>query len=250
MSDQKLMTHFRFDESELHANRSGRISEKQKERLQIKESGAKIGSLFLGGIFMLSALLGLGIGGFAVFGDGPASESLAFRIIMGSVFGCIWTLIWGAAGIFTLQRAFAKMEIKVAKAEGQVNILKVIRREYNSSTETYSDRTAYELRLGGRTFDVRAETPNFMTQGDVFAVYFADFNLKDKKKEILSAELISKGSGSYTPQPVAMQDAEVVEFLKKGDVLRAIRAHRTLHGTNLEDAKDAVDDIQARLRSE
>lgn len=249
MSDSQLMIHFKFDEAELHANRSGRISEKQKERLQIKESGAKAGSLFLGGIFMLSALIGLGIGGFAVFGEGPASESLAFRIIMGSVFGCIWTLIWGAAGIFTLQRAFAKMEIKVGKAEGPVNIIKVIRREYNSSTETYSDRTAYELRVGGRTFDVRADLPNLMAQGDVYAVYYADFNLKDKKKEVLSAELLSKGNGAYTPQPIAMQDAEVVAFLKKSDVLGAIRMHRTLHGTNLEDAKAAVEDIQTRLGS-
>lgn len=242
------MVHFKFDEAELQANRSGQISQKQKERLQIKESGTKAGSLFLGGIFIISALIGLVIGGFAVFGDGPASDSLVFQIIMGSVFGCFWTLIWGAAGIFTLTRAFAKMEIKVTKVEGPINIIKVVRREYNSATESYSDRTAYELRVGGRTFDVRAELPNLMMQGDVYAVYFADFNLKDKKKEVLSLELLSKGSGAYTPQPISTQDAEVVAFLKKGDVLKAIRMHRSIHGTNLEDAKSAVEEIQTQIR--
>ncbi len=235
-----LMNELRFDESELQLNKKGQLSEKQKQNLQIKESGAKAGSLFLGGIFMLSSLAGVGLGAYAFIVD----YGLVFRILMVSVFGCFWTLIWGAAGVMTLSRAFAKVEVKVGKAEGPVNIVKVVRREYNPSTETYSERSVHELLISGRAFEVRAALPQIMKQGDVYAVYFAEFNLKEKKKEILSAEWLAPASAAT--QTAIHDDIEVVEFVKKGDVLGAIRAHRQLHGTNYEDARAAVLDIQTR----
>jgi hypothetical protein len=156
-------------------------------------------------------------------------------------------LIWGAAGFFSIRRAFAKVETKVGKVEGPVNIVKVIRRNYDSNTQTYTDYNAYELRVGGRTFDVRSDLPNVMMQGDVYAVYFAEFNLKEKKREILSAEYLSKAGPASAPGPVSMDDIEVVEYLKKGDVLRAIRAHRSIHGSGFEEAKAVVEDIKSRL---
>ena len=242
MPDQRLTNLFQFDEGELNANRQGWLSDRQKERLQIKESGAKIGSFFLGGVFMLSSLAGVGLGVYAMTVD----HGLVFRIIMVSVFGCFWTLIWGAAGVITLSRAFTKMEVKVGKAEGPVNIVKVVRREYNSSTETYTDRSVHELLVGGRSFEVHSILPEVMKQGDVYAVYFAEFNLKDKKKEVLSAEWLAPASAATAAQAAIHDDIEVVEFIKKGDVLGAIRAHRQLHGTNYEDARAAVLDIQTR----
>ena len=242
MFDQRLMNLFQFDEGELNANRQGWLSDRQKERLQIKESGAKIGSFFLGGVFMLSSLAGVGLGVYAMAVD----YGLVFRIIMVSAFGCFWTLIWGAAGVMTLSRAFTKMEVKVGKAEGPINIVKVIRREYNSSTETYTDRSVHELLVGGRSFEVRSILPEVMKQGDVYAVYFAEFNLKEKRKEVLSAEWIAPASAATAAQSATHDDVEVVEFVKKGDVLGAIRVHRQLHGTNYEDARAAVLDIEAR----
>ena len=243
MSDQQLMNHLGFDESELQANRNGRISEKQKARLQIKETGSKTGALFLGLVFLGSALLGLGIAIVEVLN----SHDLTFTIIISTVFGCIWPLIWGAAGFFSLRRAFAKVETKVGKVEGPVNILKVIRRNYDSNTQTYTDYNAYELRVGGRIFDVRSDLPNFMAQGDVYAVYYAEFNLTDKKKEILSAELLTNASAAFIPQAVSIEDAEIVEYLKKGDMLRAIKAHRSLHNSSLAEAKSVVEELKARL---
>lgn len=242
MSNQMLMSQLRFDESELQLNKKGQLSEKQKQHLQIKESGAKAGSLILGGIFMLAAFAGVALGAYAFIVD----YGLVFRIIMVSVFGCFWTLIWGAAGVMTLSRAFSKMEVKVGKAEGPVNIVKVVRREYNSSTETHSEYSVHELLVGGRSFEIRAALPQIMKQGDVYAIYFAEFNLKEKKKEILSAEWLAPASTETAAQTALHDDIEVVEFIKKGDVLGAIRAHRQLHGTNYEDARAAVLDIQTR----
>ncbi len=243
MSDQQLMSHLGFNEADLQTNRNNHLSEKQKASLQIKETGSKTGALILGLIFLGSALLGLGIAIVSALN----SNDLTFTIIISSVFGCIWPLIWGAAAFFSLHRAFAKVETKVGKVEGPINIVKVIRKNYDSNTQTYTDYTAYELRVGGRTFDVRSDIPNVMMQGDVYTVYFAEFNLKEKKREILSAEFLSKAGPASAPEPVSMNDIEVVEYLKKGDLLRAIRAHRSIHGTDFEEAKAAVEDIQSRL---
>ena len=243
MSDTPLMNRLLFDESELQANRNGRLSEKQKERLQIKESGSKAGALFLGLVFLGSALFGLGMGVFTAV----KNEEFALRFVFGGVFGCIWPLIWGAAAFFSFQRVFAKVETKVGKVEGPINIVKVIRRSYDSNTQTFTDHSAYELRVGGRTFDVRSDLPNVMMQGDIYRVYFAEFNLKEKKREILSAEFLSKAGPASAPEPISMDDIEVVEYLKKGDVLRAIRAHRSIHGSDFEEAKSIVEDIKARL---
>lgn len=248
MIDVSLMNILQFDETELQLNKNGLVSEKQKQRLQIKESGSKAGALFLGSIMMLSALVGIGLGAATGFGWLVPEGGLVFRIIMVGVFGCFWTLIWGAAGVMTLFRAFAKMTVKVGKAEGPINIIKVVRREYNSSTETYSDYSVYELLAGRRSFEVRPNLPEAMHQGDVYAVYYAEFNLKDKKKEILSAEWLAPASAATAAQSAVHEDVEVVEFVKKGDVLGAIRAHRQLHGTNYEDARAAVLEIQTRHR--
>lgn len=244
MSNQRLMSLLQFNETELNANRQERLSNSQKERLQIKESGVKAGSLFLGVIFMLSALVGVGLGVYSLMVD----YGLVFRIIMLAAFGCFWTLLWGAAGVMTLSRAFSKMEVKVKKAEGPVNIVKVVRREYNSSTETYSNYSVHEMLIDGRTFEVRSTLPEVIQQGDVYAVFYADFNLKDKKKEILSAEWLAPASAAATGQAAIHDDIEVVEFVKKGDLLGAIRAHRQLHGTNYEDARAAVLEVQTRHR--
>jgi len=243
MSDQQLMNHLGFDESELQANRNGRISEKQKARLQIKETGSKTGALILGLVCLVSALIGLGVGTLAAI----KGEEIVFKFVFSFVFGCIWPLIWGAVGVFSLRRAFAKMEVKVQKAEGPINIVRVTRRSYNSGMKTFSDYSAYELRVGGRTIDVRSELSNIMMQGDVYAVYYAEFNLTDKKKEVLSAELLTKGSGAFAPKPISMDYVDVAEYLRKGDMLGAIRMHRSIHGSNLEDAKAAVEEIRARI---
>ncbi len=247
MNDPQLMKYLNFDESDLQANRSGRITEKQLARLKTKESGSKAGALFLGLICMASALLGLGIGMLAVIGDGAVSTNLGLKITLAAVFGCVWPLIWGGMGVFTLRRVFAKMEVKVNKAEGPINIVKAIRRNYNPSTKTRTEHTVYELRVGGRTFEVGAGLPNYMAQGDLYAVYFAEFNLKDKKKEVLSAELLTGKSAQVARETLPGDDAEVIEYLKQGDMMKAIRAHRSIHGGSYEDARGAVEEIKSRL---
>ncbi len=52
---------------------------------------------------------------------------------------------------------------------------------------------------------------------------------------------------TFVPEAVANDDAEIVEYLKKGDVMRAIRAHRSTYNSDLAQAKAAVDDIRSRV---
>lgn len=190
MSDQQLMKFFDFDESELHANRSGRLSERQKMRLAKAEKSQK-GCAVTGGIFLfVIALVGVAVA--VIFIPTLINEDRGAAIAVGAAFGCIWPLVWGGFGFASASRAFAKMEVKVKKAEGPINIVKAVRDEYNSSTKTHSEYSIYELHVGKRVFEVEPEIADIMMQADVYAVYYADINIEDSEDPILSAEFIRK----------------------------------------------------------
>ena len=245
MSDPQLMSLFDFDESELYANRNGRLSERQKTRLAQAESSSKGCNGILGAFLMLVALIGLAI----AVSAGPAAfrEDRTAAIMLGLGFGCFWPLVWGSFGLSSIRRVFAKMEVTVKKAEGSINIVREPHSRYNSSTKMRTEETIYELHIGGRTFEVGSSLADVMMQGSVYAVYYADFNLEDKEDEILSADLLSKASGAFTPAASSLDDVEVVEYLKKGDLLEAIKAYRAIHDSSFEDAKSIVEQMQARL---
>ena len=52
---------------------------------------------------------------------------------------------------------------------------------------------------------------------------------------------------TFVPESVSIDEAEIVEYLKKGDVMGAIRMHRSIHNSGLAEAKTAVDEIRSRL---
>ncbi len=248
MSDPQLMNLLKFDESELQVNRNGHISKKQKARLQKMESDAKKVSLLgcAGNFFV--ALIGLGAATFMMMPEGGSGLKLSFgNICFGSIFGILWPLLWGTAGYLGLRRIFAKVAATVKKAEGTIAIEKTIRSHYNSDSHTTTHQSVYELRVGGHTFIVNPVLSNYTKRGDVYAVYFADFNHKEKSKEILSVELLTDGGSTSAPQAVLTDDVEVVEHVKRGDTMGAIRIHRSINGSGFEEAKAIVEDIKARL---
>ena len=179
-----------FDESELQVNRNGRLSEKQKARL-IKEEKSQKGCAVTGGVLLFGiALIGVAVA--VIFVPAIINEDRTAAIAFGAAFGCFWPLVWGGIGFAQMSGAFAKMEVEVKKAAGPVNIVSVIRESYNSSTKMHSEYSVYELRVGKRIFEVESELANLMMQGDVYAMYYAEFNLAEKEPEVLSAELIEK----------------------------------------------------------
>lgn len=52
---------------------------------------------------------------------------------------------------------------------------------------------------------------------------------------------------TFVPESVATDDVEIVEYLKKGDVMGAIRTHRSIHGSDFAQAKAAVDEIRSKV---
>jgi len=188
MNDAQLMKHFDFDPAELQMNRQGRLSPKQKTRLDQQERSAKGCHVFLGVLLLLVALIGVGT---AIVGAiGFYQIGLVPAVIWGVVWGSIWPLIWGGLGLMLTKRAFAKMSVQVKHVQGPINIVKAIRESYDSDSNTTSEYAVYELRVGGRTFEVEADTADLMMQGDVYAIHYADINIAESKDPILSVELI------------------------------------------------------------
>ncbi len=52
---------------------------------------------------------------------------------------------------------------------------------------------------------------------------------------------------TFVPEAAPGDDPRIIEALKKGKLLDAIRVHREIHGTDYESARAAVEEIQGRL---
>lgn len=242
MSTPSLMNLFKFDEADLMANRQGRLTDKQLTHLakaeRIRKGCATVGGLGLMGVGFIGIPIAL------VYVTQMYAMSPISSLLFGGGFGCIWPLIWGGIGWFILRRAFVQLKITVQKAEGPVNVIQSIRKSYDSETHTTSTYTIYELLVGGRVIEVPSRLRDLMTPGDEYAVYVADFQ-SVKAPEILSVEFLRKGNG-FIPVPEA-DDPEVVEFLRQGDLLQAIKAYRARHQCTYEEGRAIVEAMMLRL---
>ena len=52
---------------------------------------------------------------------------------------------------------------------------------------------------------------------------------------------------TYIPEPGPDEDPRMIEFIKKGNLIEAIKIHRELNNSGLAEAKLAVEQIKARL---
>jgi hypothetical protein len=52
---------------------------------------------------------------------------------------------------------------------------------------------------------------------------------------------------TFVPEPNPVDDPRIIEQLKKGNLLGAIKVYRELNNTGLEEARLAVEEIQGRL---
>lgn len=190
MTNTELSKLFDFDESDLQANRNSHLTDRQKKRLENAEKRSR-GCSWILGIFLLGiGLIGVGIVVAAALAVYSEDRGAAIWLIAG--FGVVWPLIWGWLGVASVRRSLAKVEIKVKKAEGPINIVKVVRDSYNATTNMHDEEEIYELHIGRKNFEVDSRLPDLMSQGDVYAVYYAGTNLEDAEDEILSAEFLKQ----------------------------------------------------------
>jgi len=52
---------------------------------------------------------------------------------------------------------------------------------------------------------------------------------------------------TFVPEAAPDDDPRLIEYLKKGDTLGAMRIYREIHGVGLDEARKGVDEIRGRL---
>jgi len=181
MEDQKLMNYFKFDATDLQANRAGQVTEKQKRRMtQDSKSGGILGNPFA----LLFIFIGL-IGFVIAIGTGLAVDDWTFRISFGLGFGCIWPLAWGGIGVRSLigSSSSSSHRFTIARVQGAAGLDR--RQIYDGSWE-------YALAVGGKRFTAEAGLDQVLTPGAQYVIYYYIRDNLDalvSTKNILSAEM-------------------------------------------------------------
>jgi hypothetical protein len=180
MEDQKLMNYFKFDATDLQANRNGQVTDKQKARM-IKDS--KSGGI-LGNPFALLFIF-IGLVGFVIaIAAGITVNDWIFRISFGLGFGCIWPLVWGGMGVRSLLNSSSSSnhQFTVARVQGMAGIDR--RQIHDGSWE-------YALVIGGKRFTAEPGLDQTLTMGAQYIIYYYIRDNLDAlvgTKNILSAE--------------------------------------------------------------
>ncbi len=184
MQDQKLMDYFKFDESDLQANRNGRFSAKQKNRLFGRHVSAVREKRIASGIGIPVSVIMLGWMVYLIYKDATSGADT-------DVASIFWLGLCGlpllVATLYILRISFIGPKYLLKKAEEPINIIRESKLVDNT---TYVN---YELHVGEATFNLHDDSTagNVLTQGDTYAVYYSQ-GVENNLREILSAELISK----------------------------------------------------------
>ncbi len=184
MEDQKLKDYFKFDEGDLQANRSGRFSAKQKDRLFSRHNSAVRQKHIASAILIPVSILMLIWMVYLIYKDfASGSGSDLGAIVQLGLFGAILLL----AGTYILRISFIGPKYVVKKAQGPVNIIK------ESQLTDNGTAIRYELHVGGETFNMHLESQvgDVMMQGDTYIIYYSQ-GVENNLREILSAEWVSK----------------------------------------------------------
>lgn len=154
MSDSELRKFFTFDETDLNANRSGKLSAKQKTKLETSEKGAD--QIFVGaGIFFIIIALVIV---YFVAGDsilklfsGTFNSSDILTIALGAG---LPILFFGFFAYGAFKMGISKLDNTVLSVQGKINFVKVEKQVPTSTSEISNYRTVqqYELRVGKIAF--------------------------------------------------------------------------------------------------
>jgi len=168
---KKLMKHFKFDETDLMANQSGTLSEKQKQRIIKQAGGSRKWVTVIGIMLLLVAAVGL----IPLFG----TSSWVFKI----GFGVIWTLVWGTLGTLLVALGIASTpQVTLLSLCGRANLVKGVA----SSDNHYRSSVYYDLHLNGHEFDGDKDFINLFAQDAEYVVYYTK-----GAEEIVAAEFVS-----------------------------------------------------------
>ena len=170
MSDPQLMKLFDFDESDLQANRNGRISARQMKSLKSEDASSNAMARNVGIV-----LIGGSLAGIALLWNALASDGSLFGLT-----GCLAPILIGA---FFLSIGLRKTSFTLAKAEDRANI--VMESDYSPTLER--DETRVILHIGEASFEIESEAAGFIFQGETYCVHYVH-----ETDTILSIEEIGK----------------------------------------------------------
>jgi hypothetical protein len=152
MENQKLTQYFKFDESDLQANRNGKISAAQQAHIKSDSGSGHILVLFLGLVILAATSTPL----ISTLRSSQTTTPTEWLFAAASL------LIGLGIDAWLLRRVRMKEEYQVGKVEGRVNIV----------TTSGNHTTYYELHVGGQKFDVDEDISDVMNQGDACIVYY------------------------------------------------------------------------------
>ena len=178
MNTEQIKGYFAFDDEDLVANRVGRLSPGQEKKLTTIDRSAKQTILVMA---VLALLAGLGLG--AYFYLTPPDDL--------GTWGCPGILLLAALWLFS--GFFRRSNLSVQQVRGPVSFEKRIESEgpaYAAEADPRA-RIYYQMLVGGEGFEVDTSIPNYIKDGNVYAVYFID-----KPRKVLSIEFVSGVSSS------------------------------------------------------
>ena len=170
MASRPLMAVFRFDSSDLAANRTGEISDRQRRVLR---KISRVSNLILLGIALIcfGAAIGLTVATLTLRDSGDENWALLF----------IGVAVFALPGLFFLFAAIRpRKPLAVVRVSGLARIARVQRRG-SSSPRHY---TATELWVGETRFDVPVEAVSLIEDGQFVTVY----HLNRNRHQILSVD--------------------------------------------------------------
>lgn len=175
MKEDQIKGYFAFEEKDLLANRSGKLSEKQDKRINNVDQFARRFVLGMFIVLLLSALY----------------TTYSAIMAKNNVNSWAWAIVLVIATLWAFRGVRNKIDNSVQKAEGEVNFIKVEKKAGSANDPSYKRTTvsSYEMRVGSEAFGNTNPALTEHMQGDVYAVYYT----KDTR-QILSVEYISKGS--------------------------------------------------------
>jgi hypothetical protein len=170
MSDPQLMKIFDFDESDLQANRNGRISARQMKSLKSEDASSNALARNVGIVLIVGSFAGI-----ALLWNALSLDGSLFGLA-----GCLAPILIGA---FFLRIGLRKTSFTLAKVEGKANI--VMETAYSPTLER--DETRVILHVGESAFEIESEAAGFVFQGEPYVVYFVH-----ETDTILSIEKIER----------------------------------------------------------
>jgi len=177
MSDAELRSILSFNETDLNANRSGKLTSKQVKALDKSDNIDKWISIGLAVLFVGVAFVFTYLQVSPMLARGVSLANLTAGDKQGLTIIAVLWLVMGLFAVGSFIRSFNKVNRTVQKVEGKVSFAKVEKRIEKLDTDGHMsfvrNEVQYDLHVGTNIFSgVDEKLMNIMGDGDTYTVYY------------------------------------------------------------------------------